>query len=198
MTAGSTPEKVVGAMRDHAAAWLSKPFTAETIRETVETTLAAPADDDIEVLSASPLWLEVRMRCQLETAGRVLHFVREMESGLAPVDREGVGTAFREILTNSIEHGGRSDPDAWITVTCNRAGHPLLYRVRDPGPGFSLDSLPHSAVSNSPDDPLAHAARRHDMGLRPGGFGIVMTRALVDEMIYNEQGNEVLLIKYLR
>jgi anti-sigma regulatory factor (Ser/Thr protein kinase) len=34
--------------------------------------------------------------------------------------------------------------------------------------------------------------------LRPGGFGLLMTRQLVDEMIYNEAGNEVLLIKYLR
>ena len=34
--------------------------------------------------------------------------------------------------------------------------------------------------------------------MRPGGFGIMMTRQLVDELIYNEQGNEVLLIKYLR
>ena len=32
----------------------------------------------------------------------------------------------------------------------------------------------------------------------PGGFGIFMTRELVDELIYNETGNEVLLIKYLR
>jgi hypothetical protein len=34
--------------------------------------------------------------------------------------------------------------------------------------------------------------------LRPGGFGLLMTRQLVDEMIYSQAGNEVLLIKYLR
>ena len=38
---------------------------------------------------------------------------------------------------------------------------------------------------------------RAQMGLRPGGFGILMTRKLVDELIYSEAGNEVLLIKYL-
>jgi two-component system, OmpR family, response regulator len=33
--------------------------------------------------------------------------------------------------------------------------------------------------------------------MRPGGFGILLARKIVDEMLYNERGNEVLLIKYL-
>ena len=39
------------------------------------------------------------------------------------------------------------------------------------------------------------SARRQ--GLRPGGLGLLMTRALVDELIYNETRNEVVFIKYL-
>ena len=38
---------------------------------------------------------------------------------------------------------------------------------------------------------------RNEMGLRPGGFGILVSRNLADELIYNEKGNEVLLVKYL-
>jgi anti-sigma regulatory factor (Ser/Thr protein kinase) len=38
---------------------------------------------------------------------------------------------------------------------------------------------------------------RHGKGLRPGGFGLVLIRAIADELIYNEQRNEVLFIKYL-
>jgi hypothetical protein len=34
-------------------------------------------------------------------------------------------------------------------------------------------------------------------GKRPGGFGILMATKLVDDLIYNEKGNEVLLVKYL-
>jgi len=33
--------------------------------------------------------------------------------------------------------------------------------------------------------------------LRPGGFGVMMARQLVDELVYGEKGNEVLLVKYL-
>jgi anti-sigma regulatory factor (Ser/Thr protein kinase) len=33
--------------------------------------------------------------------------------------------------------------------------------------------------------------------VRPGGFGMLLTRQLVDEIVYHQAGNEVLLVKYL-
>jgi hypothetical protein len=69
--------------------------------------------------------------------------------------------------------------------------------VRDPGKGFSLQDLPHAAISNPDGSPTEHAEVRDRLGLRPGGFGILLTRQLVDELIYNEAGNEALLIKHL-
>lgn len=33
--------------------------------------------------------------------------------------------------------------------------------------------------------------------MRPGGFGVLLAQRLVDQVVYNEQGNEVMLIKYL-
>jgi anti-sigma regulatory factor (Ser/Thr protein kinase) len=33
--------------------------------------------------------------------------------------------------------------------------------------------------------------------MRPGGFGVLLTQRLIDELVYNEQGNEVTLVKYL-
>jgi len=40
-------------------------------------------------------------------------------------------------------------------------------------------------------------ALREAQGMRPGGFGVLLAKQLVDELIYSEDGNEVLLIKYL-
>jgi len=34
--------------------------------------------------------------------------------------------------------------------------------------------------------------------MRPGGFGILIARKIVDEMMYSDVGNEVLLIKHTR
>jgi anti-sigma regulatory factor (Ser/Thr protein kinase) len=38
---------------------------------------------------------------------------------------------------------------------------------------------------------------RKKQGLRPGGFGILIAKHVVDEVIYGESGNDVILIKYL-
>jgi len=37
-----------------------------------------------------------------------------------------------------------------------------------------------------------------EAGQRPGGFGILMSRNLVDELVYNERGSGVLFVKYLK
>lgn len=198
MTVASTPEKIISAIRSNAFSWFRKPFAAEAVREMVESALTKRRlDDDIEVLSASPRWLELRLRCDLETAARALHFVREMEPELPEAEREKVAMAFREILFNAVEHGGGNDPGVHVTITYMRTDRALLFRVRDPGPGFSFDKLRHAALSNPEGSPAEHAINRDKLGMRPGGFGILLTRAFVDELLYNETGNEALLIKYL-
>ena len=73
----------------------------------------------------------------------------------------------------------------------------MMCRVKDPGEGFSLEELKHAALNNPPDNPFCHMSERETQGIRPGGFGILMAKKLVDELLYNEQGNEVLLVKYL-
>ena len=42
-----------------------------------------------------------------------------------------------------------------------------------------------------------HVEVRAEEGRRPGGFGILLTKNLVDELLYNERGNAVLFVKYL-
>ena len=73
----------------------------------------------------------------------------------------------------------------------------VMCRVKDPGQGFSINELKHAAVTNPPEDPFQHMSVREERGLRPGGFGILMARKLVDELLYNDKGNEVILVKYL-
>ena len=47
------------------------------------------------------------------------------------------------------------------------------------------------------DDPVAHMHVREAKGIRPGGFGLLMVRGSVDELLYNEKRNEVVFVKYL-
>ena len=198
MTVESTPENIIRAIRERAFSYLSKPFTMAEAAELAQHALAStPSADDIQVLSACPPWLSLRVRCKLETADRILQFLREMNTGLLAAEEENIATAFREILLNAIEHGGGSDPSKYVFITHIRTKRAVFYYVRDPGKGFSLDKLQHAAVANPEGSPYEHVEIREKLGLRPGGFGILMTSQLVDELIYNEAGNEVLLIKYL-
>jgi len=96
-----------------------------------------------------------------------------------------------------MEYGGRFDPSQYVEISYIRARHMILCRVKDPGEGFSLEEIQHAAIANPPDDPLRHFAVREANGLRAGGFGVLMARSLVDDLIYNEKGNEVVLVKYL-
>ena len=78
-----------------------------------------------------------------------------------------------------------------------KARRAIMCRVKDPGQGFSPEEVRHAANSRTPEDLFNHVTIREEQGMRPGGFGLLMARNLVDELIYNEQGNEVVLVKYL-
>jgi hypothetical protein len=52
-------------------------------------------------------------------------------------------------------------------------------------------------LPDPPDAALLHMEERKKQGLRPGGFGILIAKHVVDEVIYGESGNDVILIKYL-
>jgi anti-sigma regulatory factor (Ser/Thr protein kinase) len=106
--------------------------------------------------------------------------------------------AFREMLMNAIEHGAHFQAAQHVEISYLRAKHMVLCRVKDPGEGFSLKEMSHAAIMNPPSDPIRHEAIREQQGLRPGGFGILETQNIIDELIYGEKGNEVVLIKYLK
>jgi anti-sigma regulatory factor (Ser/Thr protein kinase) len=150
----------------------------------------------IEVLSAHRDWVSLRMNCQLLTAERLVAFLKELRSELPQTPREELMMAFREILMNAIEHGAEFHPGRVVDVAAVHTGRAIVFYVRDPGAGFRWESIPHAAVSNPPGSPAQHAALREQQGMRPGGFGILMARGIVDELIYSEVGNEVLLIKH--
>jgi CheY-like chemotaxis protein/anti-sigma regulatory factor (Ser/Thr protein kinase) len=199
MTADDTPETLLAAVRQQAYRYLRKPFAPAVIVEVIEDAiLSAPsAALSIEVVSARPEWVELVAPCVLEMADRIQSFVMQLETNLPEPVRESVAQAFREMLTNAIEWGGKLDPQRKVRISCVRAKRLLLYRIADPGDGFNIDKLRHAAISNPADSPLEHAMVREEQGLRPGGLGLMMTRSLVDELIYNEARNEVVLIKYL-
>jgi len=199
ITADDTPETLLRAVRGQADRFITKPFAPDAILEVIDDVLKAPpaAALPIEVVSARPDWVELVAPCSLRVADRIQGFMMRLEADLPEDVRESVGQAFRELLSNAVEWGGKLDPSRKVRISCLRARRMLLYRIADPGEGFDIERLAHSAINNPADNPLQHAFVREEQGLRPGGLGLAITRSLVDELIYNEARNEVVFVKYL-
>ena len=194
-----TPGDVLDAMREGAFSYFPGPFDHLGLVEMVREAMASPCwDDGIEVLSGTPAWVSLAARCDLETANRLVQFLRGVKEPTIPeADREAVTAAFREILLNAMEHGGHFDPHHYVEISFLRASRAIALRVKDPGQGFSLEELRHAAINSPAGDVFSHLSVRDEKGLRPGGFGLLLAKKQVDDLIYNEQGNEVLLIKYI-
>jgi DNA-binding response OmpR family regulator len=198
MTVKNTPDHILGSLKREAAAFIAKPFSRDTLLATLQAALSdSVSEGDIKILSDKPHWISLQIRCRIATAERLTQFMRELPSDLEPGQREQIGTAFRELLMNAVEHGGHLDPEKTVELSYIRTARAIVYYVRDPGEGFSMDALAHAAIANTAEEPYRHMEMRAQMGIRPGGFGLLMTKSFADELIYSGKGNEVILIKYL-
>jgi CheY-like chemotaxis protein/anti-sigma regulatory factor (Ser/Thr protein kinase) len=198
MTSDQTSDTLLDALRGRVYQYLKKPLDATTLLTTVENALStSPEVPAIEVVSANSQWVELMVPCERSVVGRVQSFLMHMDVDLSPEIIEKVGYAFRELLNNAIEWGGRLDPNLKVRVSYIKTKKMLMYRLDDPGPGFKIEDLKHAAINNPVDNPMAHMHEREARGLRPGGLGLMLTQQLVDELVYNEKRNSVVLIKYL-
>jgi len=197
MTSDSTPETLLRAVREQAYEYMSKPFPPKDAVEVAQRVLQNDASPPIEIISARPHWLELLIPCTREAAERIQSFLVKLDTDLSDDLRSTIALAFRELLLNAVEWGGKLDPNRKVRIAYVRSSRMLLYRVADPGSGFSFESLAHAAAGQPEEQPIAHVTVREQLGIRPGGFGIAMTRAIADELLYNEAQNEVIFIKYL-
>lgn len=191
------PGDILRAIRNHAFSYFTLPIAKEDLQVLVERAAEGPAwDDGIEMIQGTTEHVSLAVRCDLATLDRLTQFMRESVA-LPPVECEEVAFAFREIVMNAMEHGGRFDPQKFVEICYLRTKRQVLCRVKDPGEGFSIDEIRVAELTG----PLADYAEQTQVGkdaeLPVCGLGILIAQRLVDELIFSEKGNEVFLIKYL-
>lgn len=197
LTSYQTTEDVIAVLREQAFSLFSRPYSLEMLKAMIDIAMEEPCwDDGIEVISATPAWIKLMIRCDRPTIERMAQFFQEL-ADLPQLERNQVGTAFREMLLNAAEHGAGFDPDRHVEVSYLRAKHAVACRVADPGNGFRPPSSTNPYASSMHDGLLRDEDRSQSVGKMRKNFGILMAQHLVDELVYNEHGNEVLLIKYL-
>lgn len=188
----SEQEDKVHGLQVGANCYLTKPFTADTLNQAIQN--AFIWQDDLKRTGTEG---EVRFQLQSDTTHleELNHLLGSLFlfSGLTKQQVKQLTTAVRELGTNAIEWGHRKQVDRIVTVDYRIEPGKIIIDIKDTGPGFDPTNIPHAA---QPEDPIGHMMVREELGIREGGFGILMSRGLVDEMAYNDKGNEVRLIKY--
>jgi DNA-binding response OmpR family regulator len=174
-----------------ANAYVTKPYGVDELQKAI---LAAASWR--EELSQGRVRGEVEIELNSETA--FLQDVNEFLTSLfreTPLSSEQImqlRQAVLEMGQNAIEWGNQHRPEETVRITYRVCDDRVEIMVRDQGEGFDRSNLPHAA---SPDDPLAHMEVREKLGLREGGFGLMICRGMLDELRHNACGNEVTLIK---
>jgi CheY-like chemotaxis protein/anti-sigma regulatory factor (Ser/Thr protein kinase) len=174
-----------------ANAYVTKPYGPSDLFEAL-----AEARSWRDRLVRNSMRGEIHLELNSETT-----FLQEVNDFLAslfattPLGSEQVShlrQGIMEMGQNAIEWGNKYHTDKLVWITYRLYADRVEITIRDQGEGFDPAGLEHAA---SPDDPLAHMDIREKLGLREGGFGILISRGMVDELRYNERGNEVTLIK---
>src|SRR6516225_3858727 len=177
-TALTDQEDKVHGLQVGANAYLVKPFTAETLNRAIENAL-----NWLDDLKRNGTQGEIRFHLQSDT-----HYLEELNhllgslflfSGLTQQQVKQLTTAVRELGTNAIEWGHQKQSDRIVTVDYRIDPEKITIDIKDTGPGFNPTNLAHTAY---PDDPISHMMVRETLGIRDGGFGIMLSRGLVDEL----------------
>jgi CheY-like chemotaxis protein len=193
ITGDDSPEVLLRSLREKAYLFICKPVSPEDLLRVVRSTLdSPPGPDPIEVISAEPNWVELRFPCAIQATERIENVVDQLNSTLPPEIRQTLKMALHELLMNAIKWGGRSGPDAQVQIDYLRTRKFVMCRIADPGAGFEPAGAQYSTVLSRALGPIALNQVRGS-----AGFGILLARTLVDELVFNESRNEVAMVKYL-
>lgn len=193
VTALATNEHRVRGFRVGADAYVTKPYTGEEITEAMDQAIAVRkqrSKDRSEVYVRFDLSSEVN---NLQSVNELLNMLFH-HSKMSSKEIGQLRTALLEIGSNAIEWGNKRDENKVVKIAAHVLADRVEIDVEDEGEGFNPTNLPHAA-SEGDDDPTRHFAVRTMLGMREGGFGLMITRGLVDEVKYNDRGNKVTLIK---
>lgn len=191
LTALSGAEDRARGFRVGANEYLTKPYGIHDLARAIDAARAWRAD-----LDRNQVVGEVHV--ELDSVPATLEAVNEFVTGLCrdtpftPDQVMQVRQLIMELGQNAIEWGNRMSPEKRVDIIYRAFADRVEIVIRDQGTGFNRDKLPHAA---SPDDPTAHMDVREALGIRDGGFGLMICRGMGDGLRYNEAGNEVTVVK---
>ncbi len=108
---------------------------------------------------------------------------------LAEVSRRGysgsvafaIRLALEEGLNNAINHGNHRDPTRTVSIAYDVSDRCAAITITDDGDGFDPSSVPDPTIDENLE--------------KPSGRGIMLMKAYMDEVRFNDRGNQVHMVK---
>jgi len=214
ITAFGSETLAVEALKQGAAGYVPKPQISEKLLETVEEVVAlARADRNYEkminCLNRSEFTFFLELENDPVLIDPLVELVKQSVARIRLCDFTGqlrIGVALKEALLNAIIRGNleispeqmhaaqengvslieqrRSQPpyrDRRVIIDVKISTEEAQFVIRDEGPGFDVSSLPDPTEST--------------VGGRKGGRGLSLMLTFMDEVTFNDVGNQVTLVK---
>jgi len=195
-------QSVVRCLAKGASDFLEKPFRTERITKVVRRVFRRKsrrslgprktATSLIRATTPAEGWVELTAPSEFEYLNRMQRFADVLfASRLSHEDCEDLRMAMEEIGRNAIEWGNRMDPQKCLQISYCFFKDRIVLKFEDEGEGFHPETLPDPS-----EDPAGLVQRRMAGGKRPGGFGVFLVHNIMDEVVYSEKGNVVLMTKF--
>ncbi len=116
-----------------------------------------------------------------EASSRVLDSIKELN-----LDKDiifDIRLCLEEAIINAIKYGNKCDKGLPVHISYSLGDGRLEIVIRDQGKGFDYGNIPDPRSSGNI--------------LKHGGRGLFLIRNLMDEVEFNNSGNEIKMVKFL-
>ncbi len=192
VTAHHDAKERAAGVRVGANGYLTKPFTPAQLYAAMDEALAWHDEHQQRGTTGE---INFDIRSELNYLAQASDMLADLFAHTPLTERhiKDLKQAVMEMGGNAIEWGHRKNAELVLRITYRIDATSVTLIIQDQGPGFDPRDLPHAA---SDEDPIRHLEIRNELGLREGGFGIMLARGLVDKFWYNQRGNVVTMVKY--
>ncbi len=187
MTGGGTEEIAVKALQRGALNFCRKPFNIPEISSVIKKGLEAKklSDKQKEIMHFLVVNFCFDIPSDVIYIKGLIHYIYQGAKQLGFPENEftmRVRVAIDEAIVNAIRHGNKFDKNKRVKIDVTISPDKLQVKIIDEGNGFDVSAIP------DPKDP----ENLHN----EGGRGVLLMGYYMDEIKYNDKGNEVVLTKY--
>ncbi|HEX8177397.1 MAG TPA: ATP-binding protein [Pyrinomonadaceae bacterium] len=176
---------IVKAFKMGAANFVRTPYNNDELRTIVEKTLSYKLRfvEDLKVLPYIREKIDFELPSDVSLMHGVLQYLIERVAllGVIKPERSNLYVALDEAFVNAVKHGNKNDPTKLVRITAELSAKECRFTVEDEGEGFNVQEIPN------PCDP--------ENLFKASGRGVLLIYNIMDEVKYNERGNQLTMIK---